>query len=98
MSVPTAVGAGTPTTVSKNGVIREPPPTPVRPTRKPTRRPKRVGVGSILGSVELPDGQEVAELLELGDHPPRALVGLLLIGLDVQLGGGGRLVGVGDAG
>src|SRR5215210_2976902 len=98
-SVPTAVGAGTPITATRKGVIREPPPTPVRPTRKPTRRPNRVGVGSIsLGPVELPDGPEIAELLEPGDDPAGALVGLLLIGLDVELRGGGRLVRVGDAG
>jgi hypothetical protein len=31
---------------SKNGVINEPPPTPVRPTKKPTRRPNSTGVSS----------------------------------------------------
>jgi hypothetical protein len=45
MSVPTAVGAGTPTTATRNGVIKEPPPTPVRPTKNPTSRPKRAGGG-----------------------------------------------------
>src|ERR671916_594775 len=98
MSVPTAVGAETPITAIRNGVIREPPPTPVRPTRKPTRSPKRVGEGSISGPVELSDGPQVAELLEPEDNPARALVRLLLVGLDVELGGGRRLVGVGDAG
>src|SRR5688500_8599499 len=81
----------------RNGVIREPPPTPVSPTRKPTRRPKRVGERSILGPVELPEGEEVAELLEGGHDAACALVRLLLLGLDVELGGGGRLVGIGDA-
>ena len=46
-SVPTAVGAGTPTTVTRKGVMSEPPPTPVRPTRKPTSSPKSAGAGSI---------------------------------------------------
>jgi hypothetical protein len=46
-SVPTAVGAGTPIVTTRKGVIKEPPPTPVRPTRKPTSRPKRTGSGSI---------------------------------------------------
>jgi hypothetical protein len=48
MSVPIAVGAGTCMTAMRNGVISEPPPTPVRPTRKPTKRPTRAGTGSKL--------------------------------------------------
>src|SRR5215207_2778905 len=51
-----------------------------------------------VGPVELPDGPEVAELLEPYDDPTGALVGLLLIGLDVELGGARRLVGIRDAG
>src|SRR3712207_539476 len=98
MSVPTAVGAETPITATRNGVMREPPPTPVRPTRKPTRSPKRVGVGSILRPVELPGRTQVAKLLEPVDHPPRALVRLLLTRFDVELRGGWRLVRIGDAG
>ena len=33
------MGAGTPKTVMSNGVMIEPPPTPVRPTTMPTPRP-----------------------------------------------------------
>src|SRR3712207_3651868 len=98
MSVPTAVGAETPTTAIRDGGMRGPPPTPVRPTRKPTRSPKRVGERSTSGPVELPDGPQVAQLLEPGYDPPGALVRLLLVGLYVQLGGGGRLVGIGYPG
>src|SRR5918998_4425436 len=99
MSVPTAVAGGTPSPATRNGVIREPPPTPVRPTRKPTSRPKRVGVASnMLDPVEFRNGLEVALPLEVPDHPRGALGRRFLVGLYVQLGGDGRLVGVGDAG
>jgi hypothetical protein len=47
MAVPIAVGAGTCMTAMRNGVISEAP-TPVRPTRKPTKRPKRAGTSSKL--------------------------------------------------
>src|SRR5215213_8476415 len=100
-SVPTAVGAGTPTTATKKGVMMEPPPTPVRPTRKPTRRPKSAGPGSItpaLRPVERLDRPEIAGLFEVADDPPRALLGVLLVGPYMQLRGSRHLVGVGDTG
>ncbi len=40
-SVPTATAGGWPKTSTKMGVIKEPPPTPVRPTSAPTIRPQR---------------------------------------------------------
>ena len=55
------------------------------------------GGDQALGPVELPDRPEVAELLEPGEDPAGAVLRLLLVGLDVQLGGGRRLVRVGDA-
>jgi hypothetical protein len=39
-SVPTAVSGWTPKSSISNGVIREPPPIPVRPTRAPTTKPQ----------------------------------------------------------
>ena len=39
-SVPTAVSGWTPKSSISNGVIREPPPIPVRPTRAPTTKPE----------------------------------------------------------
>jgi hypothetical protein len=40
-SVPTAVAGCTPNSKISNGVINEPPPTPVMPTSKPTQKPDR---------------------------------------------------------
>src|SRR4028119_1813070 len=98
MSVPTAAGAETPIPATKKGVISETPPTPVRPTRKPTSRPKRVGVASnMLDPVKLRDGTEVALPLQEPDDPGGALRRFFLIGLDVELGGDGGLVRVRDA-
>src|SRR5215217_5012141 len=100
-SVPTAVGAGTPTTPTRKGVISEPPPTPVRPTRKPTSRPNSAGAGSTIMRpcsytlLSAPTG--AAKVLEVADDPGRALFSLL-VGLDVQFGSLRRLVRVGDAG
>src|SRR5919198_2354307 len=52
MSDPTAVTGAVPTNRIRSGVINEPPPMPVIPTRKPTPRPKRMTTGStlVLGS------------------------------------------------
>ena len=47
-SVPTATGADTPKPSVNNGVISEPPPTPVAPTMKPTSAPPRMKCGSIV--------------------------------------------------
>ncbi len=41
-SVPTAVPAGMPNTVIRSGVIREPAPMPVNPTRSPTASPANI--------------------------------------------------------
>src|SRR6185437_5272588 len=38
-SVPTAVAGAVPNSSTRTGVISEPPPTPVRPTMAPTRKP-----------------------------------------------------------
>src|SRR5580658_602513 len=40
-SVPTATAGGSPKTSTSKGVIKDPPPTPVRPTRVPTIKPQR---------------------------------------------------------
>src|SRR3954454_16528187 len=48
MSVPIAVVGLTPKRRTSSGVIREPPPMPVMPTRNPTPKPKK----TILGSIE----------------------------------------------
>jgi hypothetical protein len=40
-SVPTATEGGCPNTSTSMGVIKDPPPTPVRPTRAPTIRPDK---------------------------------------------------------
>src|SRR5512132_1500950 len=47
MSVPIAVVGLTPKRRTSRGVIREPPPIPVMPTRKPTPKPKKTILGSI---------------------------------------------------
>src|SRR5437899_4593419 len=47
MSVPIAVTGLKPKIKIRIGVIREPPPTPVRPTRIPTPNPKRITSGSM---------------------------------------------------
>ena len=39
-SVPTAVAGWTPNSMISSGVISDPPPTPVRPTSKPTLKPE----------------------------------------------------------
>jgi hypothetical protein len=49
-SVPTAVAGWTLNSRTRMGVISEPPPTPVRPTRKPTNRPENAYRGSMWGS------------------------------------------------
>lgn len=41
-SVPTAFTGEIPNTNTRIGVISEPPPTPVSPTRKPTKNPEKV--------------------------------------------------------
>ncbi len=88
MSVPTAVGADPLITATRKGVMRT-----------LTKSPKRVGVGSMpLRQVELPDRPQVTEILEHGYNPAGALLGLLLICLDVELRGVRRLVRIGDAG
>src|ERR671919_24328 len=46
MSVPIAVTGLIPNTRISSGVIRLPPPMPVRPTRKPTPKPKKTIAGS----------------------------------------------------
>src|SRR5688572_23682323 len=46
MSVPIAVTGLIPKTRISSGVIRLPPPMPVRPTRKPTPKPKKTIAGS----------------------------------------------------
>ena len=46
-SVPTATTGLMPNTRMSSGVISEPPPMPVIPTRMPTPRPKRMSAGSI---------------------------------------------------
>src|SRR5918997_7055853 len=51
----------------------------------------------VLRLLRLP-GPEVSEELELLYDLAGALLGLLLVGLEDEVGGGGRLVGVGDAG
>src|SRR3712207_4224004 len=53
--------------MSSSGVIREPPPTPVRPTRTPTPRPKAM----TSGSTEASGGVQPA--LELAGPRPAAL-------------------------
>ena len=40
-SVPTAVAGWMPNSSTSSGVISEPPPVPVWPTRRPTRKPDR---------------------------------------------------------
>src|ERR1700753_4306878 len=40
-SVPTATAGGCPNRSTKMGVIKDPPPTPVRPTSAPTIKPER---------------------------------------------------------
>jgi hypothetical protein len=47
MSVPIAVTGLIPKIRISSGVIREPPPIPVSPTRKPTPKPKKTIAGSI---------------------------------------------------
>jgi hypothetical protein len=44
-SVPTAVVAWTPKINTRTGVINEPPPTPVNPTKAPTRKPESAKKG-----------------------------------------------------
>src|SRR5512144_2875418 len=51
MSVPIAVVGLIPKISTSRGVIREPPPMPVMPTRKPTPKPKKTIAGS-MGSRE----------------------------------------------
>ena len=46
-SVPTALTGGMPNKNTKSGVMSEPPPTPVKPTRKPTTKPESVYAQSI---------------------------------------------------
>src|SRR5918994_609071 len=46
MSVPIAVTGWIPKTRINRGVIKEPPPMPVRPTRKPTPKPNKTIIGS----------------------------------------------------
>src|SRR6266536_2062271 len=56
-SVPTAVAGLTPNSSTSNGVINEPPPTPVMPTMAPTTKPESVNARSItigLGSTDHP--------------------------------------------
>src|SRR4051794_12943525 len=47
MSVPIAVVGLTPKRRTSSGVIRDPPPIPVMPTRKPTPKPKKTILGSM---------------------------------------------------
>src|SRR5688500_18268552 len=47
MSVPIAVVGLTPKTRTSSGVISDPPPIPVSPTRKPTPKPKKTIAGSM---------------------------------------------------
>src|SRR5262245_22010843 len=47
MSVPIAVVGLMPKISTSSGVMIEPPPMPVRPTRKPTPKPKRMIAGSM---------------------------------------------------
>src|SRR3989338_6898993 len=46
-SVPTAVAGETPKSSTSNGVINDPPPTPVTPTISPTRKPDNVYIQSM---------------------------------------------------
>src|ERR1700722_4246826 len=46
-SVPTATAGGKPKTSTSVGVISDPPPTPVRPTRAPTTKPQRAYANEI---------------------------------------------------
>ena len=50
MSVPTATTGCVPITISSSGVISEPPPIPVSPTRMPTPNPKTMISGSMAAS------------------------------------------------
>ena len=43
--MPTAITGGMPMPEMRNGVISEPAPTPVRPTRKPTAKPPKMMMG-----------------------------------------------------
>jgi hypothetical protein len=45
--VPTAVAGETPNSSTSNGVISDPPPTPVMPTTSPTRKPENVYIQSM---------------------------------------------------
>src|SRR3954452_5841465 len=57
MSVPIAVVGLIPKSRTRSGVIREPPPMPVMPTRKPTPRPKKMIAGSMCQSGEAAFGR-----------------------------------------
>src|SRR5215208_6210281 len=78
-----------------------PTPDPREAYKETDEQPEESGRGiyhARLSPVERPDRREIAELFQVADDPGRALPGLLFIGLDVQLGGGGRLVRVGHTG
>jgi hypothetical protein len=47
-SVPTARMGLMPKPKMSSGVIKEPPPTPVRPTTKPTKKPERINARSVM--------------------------------------------------
>src|SRR3954447_26726417 len=60
MSVPIAVVGLIPKRRTSRGVIRDPPPIPVIPTRKPTPKPKKMMAGSIVlvtGATGLDEGR-----------------------------------------
>src|SRR5215213_7646403 len=100
-SVPTAVGAGTPITATRKGVMSDPPPDPSEANKETDEQPEESGRGiyhARLSPVKRLDRPEIAELFEVADDPGRTLPWLLFIGLDVQLRGGRRLVRVGNTG
>src|SRR5579875_158716 len=86
MSVPTAMIGLTPITRIMTGVIRAPPPIPVRPIRKPMIRPMRVKRGSIHPSLALFVTHVIpnaAELTTAGEDRPKEHLGRVRAAGDV---------------
>src|SRR3954468_5983987 len=72
-SVPTAVTGFTPKTTISSGVISEPPPMPVSPTRQPTPRPNRMMKGSIVAPQGTALVQPALRLVGVGPAPGATL-------------------------
>src|SRR5829696_5320969 len=78
---------------------QRPAPDPSEAYKETDEEPEEGGRGIYhvrLCPVKRLDRPEIAELFEVCDDPGRTLPGLLFVGLDVQLGGGRRLVRVGN--